>query len=309
MKRKFVAAGMVVGIMAACTGVSAQTNAENAWEIWGGALAVESEASEYDFSGAFDDADFQPEMIPYLIEDQDEVKGNIIICSGGGDKARSNDYEGIPACEFYNSIGYNAFLLNYRVAPYETVDATLDVQRAIRYLKHYGVKYQIGALDKIATMGFSAGAMHCYAQAVAFSGTVTPDKIYKDYTCDAIDKENADVTAVLAIYAAGMPHDAQGNAIDVKEPILKPDTENEEEALPAFFFAGASGHFASGFCVQAYQELNALTTCELHMYGGISKPFGMGYEFVGSDQMTSQIEAFLNVRFGYTTQEIKEKIN
>ena len=91
-----------------------------------------------------------------------------------------------------------------------------------------------------------------------------------------MDEENADVAAVMAIYAAGMPHDASGNAIDVKEPVLVPKmAEDGEEQLPAFFFAGASGHFASGFCVKAYEALNDLTTCELHMYGGISKPFGM----------------------------------
>lgn len=146
--------------------------------------------------------------------------------------------------------------------------------------------------------------MHCYAQALAFGGAITPDQIYKDYTCDEVDEENADVAAVMAIYAAGMPHDASGNAIDVKEPVLVPKmAEDGEEQLPAFFFAGASGHFASGFCVKAYEALNDLTTCELHMYGGISKPFGMGYEFAGSDEMTSQIETFLDVQFGYRPLE------
>jgi hypothetical protein len=62
---------------------------------------------------------------------------------------------------------------------------------------------------------------------------------------------------------------------------------------------GASGHFASGFCVTAYQTLNALTDCELHMYAGIKGPFGLGTEYDGADQMRSQLDAFLGYTFGY----------
>lgn len=302
MKKIILTVLLTLGTAVQSTTVFAADTQNIAWDIWGEKPAVESEAAEYDFQGAFDDAEFRANMIPYLVEDQSTAKGNIIVCSGGGNKSRSNDYEGIPACEFYNSIGYNAYLVNYRVAPYKSVDATLDVQRAVRYLRHYGEEYEIGALDKIATMGFSAGAMHCYSQGLAFSGNTTPDSIYDEYNCDDVDQENADVTAVIAVYAAGMPHDEKGNAIDIKEPILIPENLNDEN-IPAFFFAGASGHFASGFCVDAYQELNDLTLCELHMYGGINQPFGMGNEYVSADQLASQIEAFLNVRFGYQEQK------
>ena len=303
--KKCAALFITAGLFLNCFNVSAEEIKNDTWNIWGKNIATEDSA-DYDFTGAFDDENFSPNIEAFLAEDQNAVKGNVFVCSGGGDKARENDYEGIPACEFYNSIGYNAYLVNYRVAPYETIDATLDLQRAIRYVKHHGEEYGIGALDKIATMGFSAGAMHCYAQALSFAGNITPDKIYSDYICDEVDSENADITAAIAVYAAGMTHDENGNAVDVKEPVLKPESLSGDSNIPAFFFAGASGHFASGFCVEAYQVLNDFTTCELHMYGGIARPFGMGDEFVGSDQMASQIEAFLDVRFGYLSQE-KEK--
>ena len=299
--KKWIFLFITVGLLLNCFSASAEEIKNDTWNIWGENIATEDSA-DYDFTGAFDDETFSPNIEVFLLEDQNVVKGNVFVCSGGGDKTRGNDYEGIPACEFYNSIGYNAYLVNYRVAPYETVDATLDLQRAIRFVKHYGEEYGIGALDKIATMGFSAGAMHCYSQGLAFSGNITPDSIYDEYNCDDVDQENADVTAVIAVYAAGMPHDEKGNAIDVKAPILIPGNLNDEN-IPAFFFAGASGHVASGFCVDAYQELNDLTLCELHMYGGVNQPFGMGNEYVSADQMASQIEAFLNVRFGYQEQK------
>ena len=104
------------------------------YELWE-TVPTEAAASGYDFSNAFDGPDFVPNMDAYILDDQSNVKGNIIILSGGSDKTRSNDYEGLPAAEYFNNANYNAFLVNYRVAPYETVDATLDVGRAIRYIK------------------------------------------------------------------------------------------------------------------------------------------------------------------------------
>ena len=149
----FIATGIIMN----CLCVSAEEVQSTTWNIWDENIASENIA-DYDFTGAYDNEDFVPNIVPYLLEDQTLAKGNIFVCSGGADKARGNDYEGIPACEFYNNIGYNAYLVNYRVQPYETVDATLDLQRAIRYVKHYGKERGIEALDKIATMGFSAGA-------------------------------------------------------------------------------------------------------------------------------------------------------
>ena len=286
------------------TGVSAE---DCIWYIWGDQMPNESLAETADFATAWDTAEFRPYMVPYLVEDQSAAKGNILVCSGGADRYRSDWNEGNPPCRFFNSIGYNAFLVYYRVAPYASADMTLDVQRAVRYLKAYGEEKGIGALDKIATMGYSAGAMHCYGQAIAFNGAITPDSVYPDYICDEVDGVDASITATAIIYAAGMPHDTKGAPVDIANPImvLEEGAPNRTEELPAFFFAGASRHFASGFCVQAYQTLNPLTECELHMYGGIPGPFGLGLGYEGSDQMREQLEAFLDVQFGYR-ERVKE---
>ena len=307
--RKFALLMMAAILMiTAALPALAEEDAEEVWYIWGDSMATEAEAADYSFEKAFDSEDFRPTITPYLLADQANAKGNVLVCSGGGDRVRSNGDEGVPTCEYLNSIGYNAFLLDYRVRPYRSGSATLDVQRAVRYLKHYGPELGIANPDKIATMGFSAGAMHCYGQAIAFSGNITPDSVYSDYVCDEVDQESADVTAVVCVYAAGMPHDTHGEDVDISAPILLLDEgdPNAPEALPAFFFAGASGHFASGFCVTAYQTLNPLTTCELHMYGGIDGPFGLGTLYDGADQMRDQLEAFLDFRFGYRDREKRE---
>lgn len=274
------------------------------WYIWGDNMPTEQRVEELNFQTAADDSDFKPYICAYLVEDQNKAKGNVLVCSGGADQYRSNNNEGDPTCAFLKSIGYNAFLVNYRVSPYASVDMTLDVQRAVHYILYHGEEYGIGALNNIATMGYSAGAMHCYGQAIAFSGNIMPDTVYEDYVCDEIDQVKADVDAAIIVYAAGMPHDTKGNPVDISTPImlLENGDPNKTKELPAFFFAGASGHFASGFCVQAYSTLNPLTECELHMYAGIDGPFGLGTEYEGADQMRDQIEAFLDVEFGYRTR-------
>lgn len=305
MRKQWMAISLICAL--ALPGMTAAAETET-WEIWGENMAVEAEAADYDFEKAFDPADFRPILTPYLVENQEEAKGNIIVLSGGADRFRSDEEEGVPCCEFLQGIGYNAYLLDYRVQPYLSADATLDVQRAIRYLKHVGEEKGIGALDKLGAMGFSAGAMHCFGQAIAFADHITPASVYPDYVCDEIDAEEALVQVVGCVYAAGMPHDTAGKDIDIANPILllEEGDANAPSALPAFFFAGASGHFASGFCVTAYQTLNPLTECELHMYGGINGPFGLGMAYDGADQMREQLEAFLDYEFGYRSREKRE---
>lgn len=280
---------------------SAEQPEGETWEIWGAQMATEPEVVDYDFRKATDPEGFRPCLTPYLLDNQAEARGNVIVLSGGADRRRNNKGEGIPACEYLNDIGYNAFLLDYRVKPYTSFSGTLDLQRAVRYLKHNGQELGIAQLDKLAVMGFSAGAMHAYGLGIAFTGNTTPDAVYKDYVCDAVDAESSDVTVVCCIYAAGMAHGADGTIVDAANSILLlEDTDpNLPQTYPAFFFAGASGHPASHFCVEAYECLNPLTTCELHMYGGIDSTFGLGTEYDGADQMRDQLQAFLEFQFGY----------
>lgn len=190
------------------------------WDIWGEQMATEPEAADYDFEKAFDPADFRPTLTPHLLADQSAAKGNVIVCSGGGDRARSNSGEGVPTCEYLNEIGYNAYLLDYRVSPYRSGTMTLDVQRAVRYLKHNAQSLGIGSIENLGLMGFSAGAMHCYGVGIAFGGDITPDSVYPDYVCDEVDAESADVDVVVCVYAAGMAHDTKAEPVDISEPVL-----------------------------------------------------------------------------------------
>ncbi len=84
-------------------------------------------------------------------------EGCVIICPGGGyNNLWSVKSEGIIIAKFLNERGISAAVLEYRV-PNNFEGALMDAQRAIRLVKANARKWNI-ANDKIAIMGFSAGA-------------------------------------------------------------------------------------------------------------------------------------------------------
>ncbi|UOQ45515.1 alpha/beta hydrolase [Halobacillus salinarum] len=98
--------------------------------------------------------ELEPVITPYLLDRRDK-HGAVIVCPGGG-YARRADHEGAPVAKWLNSIGLSAFVLDYRVFPYNHPIPLLDLQRAIRYVRYHAEKWN---LDKhqIGALGFSAG--------------------------------------------------------------------------------------------------------------------------------------------------------
>ena len=129
--------------------------------------------------------EFAGTITPYLVEeDFEDIKkrGAILICPGGGYEMVSEKNEGQKIATWLNFFGINAFVLNYRVAPYKFPAPLLDTKRAIRYLRKNAEKFNIDP-EKIGIMGFSAGG-HLAGMACEFF-----DK-YEEYT-DEIDKISA----------------------------------------------------------------------------------------------------------------------
>ena len=110
----------------------------------------------WDRAPMFDERIGQPEptLTPYLLPGG-APRGAVIVCPGGGYVMKA-DHEGAPITERMNALGFHAFVLDYRVAPYRHPVPLLDVQRAIRLVRHRAAEWNI-LPDKIAVMGFSAG--------------------------------------------------------------------------------------------------------------------------------------------------------
>ena len=193
------------------------------WYIWRDGtpegMAQEDGVAELDFAHTYDEAGFVPFLVPYMVEDQSTVKGNVILVAGGGFIQRCHDYEGDASALMLNSLGYNAFVLQRRVAPFANVDCSLDLQRAVRYIKYYAEEKGIGAVENICTVGFSGGGDTINNQLNTCYGDIKPDAIYPTYVCDEIDAVNSDYKVAGIFYGAAM------------------DYASENPNMPALFFA------------------------------------------------------------------------
>ena len=95
-----------------------------------------------------------PTLTTYLINDG-KKRGGIIICPGGGYQRRAN-HEGEPVAKWLNSLGINAFVLDYRVFPSKHPAPLADAQRAIRFVRYHEKEWNLDK-NKIGILGFSAG--------------------------------------------------------------------------------------------------------------------------------------------------------
>lgn len=84
--------------------------------LWGDDMPVTTLAEDlqfplvnYEGESVYDNADFQPFLIPYLLDDPSSAKGTIIVASGGGNTSRSNPVEAYAVCPEFNKLGYNCF--------------------------------------------------------------------------------------------------------------------------------------------------------------------------------------------------------
>jgi len=98
---------------------------------------------------------FEPSITEYIIKNSGSA---ILVCPGGGYAMRA-EHEGPQIAEWLNKNGISAFVLDYRVGELAHLGyAPLsDAMRAMKYIRRNADKWGI-APDKIAVMGFSAGA-------------------------------------------------------------------------------------------------------------------------------------------------------
>ncbi|HEY0828704.1 MAG TPA: alpha/beta hydrolase [Bacilli bacterium] len=96
-----------------------------------------------------------PSLVPFLIKSE-KVSPAIIVSPGGGYEWIAHEEEGVQIALWLNSIGINAFVLNYRVKPYLYPCPLLDAKRAIRYVRKHSTEWNLDP-GHIGILGFSAG--------------------------------------------------------------------------------------------------------------------------------------------------------
>lgn len=148
----------------------------------------------------FDDPDFRPYLVTFPVPEGTEVKGAVLICAGGAFQYRSDENEGTPVAQALSELGYQSFVVNYRLRPYTQEEGALDLARAVRFVRQNAEVYGIDPGD-IAVMGFSAGGILSGELLLHWDGLVDSSALDPDYVPDALDQVSADAAACGMIYA------------------------------------------------------------------------------------------------------------
>jgi acetyl esterase/lipase len=118
-------------------------------KLWSGHIPY------YDESITNDENKNTSSLTPFLIKTSIQ-KSCMLVFAGGSYEFRSDQKEGVDVCLWLNSIGINAFIVNYRVSPYDYKAILSDARKAMKHVRMNATKYNINP-DKIGVIGFSAG--------------------------------------------------------------------------------------------------------------------------------------------------------
>ncbi|MFA6816986.1 MAG: alpha/beta hydrolase, partial [Lentisphaeria bacterium] len=89
-------------------------------------------------------------MDTYLL-DTETPCGAVIVCPGGG-YSHLAEHEGRPIAEVFNSLGFHAFVLRYRICPTHFPEPQQDVLRGIKIVRMHANEWKINS-DQIAVCG------------------------------------------------------------------------------------------------------------------------------------------------------------
>lgn len=247
------------------------------WEK--GSMPTETTYTENN-GGYFDNPNFRPNLVTIPAKKGANIKGAVLICSGGAFQVRSNEHEAMPTAEALSELGYQCCVVNYRVRPYTMEEGSLDLARAVRFVRAHAVEYGIKKND-IAVMGFSAGGILCGDLLLNFDGTVNGTALDPNYASDDLDKISADASAV------GMIYSFYGRLALASTDVKK---FAASDLPPAYFVYGTKDPFADDFpaCAQALRK--AGVSVEEHVLQGWPHGFGADGDWIpGYDRWLTKI--------------------
>lgn len=213
----------------------------------------------------FDDPDFRPYVVTFPVPEGTEIKGAALICAGGAFQLRSDNPEGTPVAEELSKLGYQSFVVNYRLRPYTQEEGALDLARAVRFVRKNADVYGIDEKD-IVVMGFSAGGILAGEMLLNFDGTVNATTLDPSYVPDALDEISANAGADGMIYSF---YGRLSVASDDSEKFSKSDLP------PTYFCYGTRDPFVNQFEKNIDALRKANVPVEVNVLDG--RPHGYGY--------------------------------
>lgn len=193
-----------------------------------------------------DGPDFRPNMIRYPVAEGMPIKGAVLLCAGGAFAFRGNSGDCFPVARELNALGYQCFVVNYRLRPYTQQEGAQDLARAVRFVRHHANYYGIDP-DKIIVAGFSAGGILCGEQVLHWRGAVNSSSLDSRYVPDELDEVSADVKGIGHIYSFYGRLSVASTDVDLFRRSNLP---------PTFFCYGTEDPFTNQFaaCVNALRQ-------------------------------------------------------
>lgn len=227
-----------------------------------------------------DESAFQPYMDYFPVDGCSLPLGTVLVLPGGGYSHRAY-HEGDPIAKKFNALGYQAFVLQYRVMPDRYPAAQQDVLRAIRIIRSRAEEFRV-IPDQIAVCGYSAGG-HLAACAGLLHDKIT------EKCGDAADDFSAEPNALLLCYPVVSVTETY---TDLQRPVpdgtpyrdengkdFNPCEEVTEKTPPSFIWHTATDqvvpYAASVKFAQAMWSCGNI--CELHIFPRGRHGLGLGY--------------------------------
>lgn len=214
---------------------------------------------------------FRPNVETFPVPEGTPVKGAVLINAGGAFQYRSNEMEGWAVAEALGALGYQCFVVNYRLSPSTQEEGALDLARAVRFVRAHAQDYGFDEQD-IAVMGFSAGGILAGEMLLNYDGLVNGTVLDEGYVPDELDQVSADAAACGMIYA-----------FYGRLSVASTDVEKfaSSDLPPTYFRYGSRDPFVDEFeeCVAALEQ--AGVTVESHVMEDWPHGFGADGEWEG----------------------------
>lgn len=227
-----------------------------------------------------DGPDFIPNMEVFTVDESVTPKGAIIICPGGAFAFRSMQNEGYDIADMFVPMGYQCFIVNYRIQPYTMRESATDLQRAVRYVKAHADEYRINP-DNVALVGFSAGGILNGEVLLNWRGLTNGTALDSSYRPDVLDNVPVSACAVGMIYSFYGRLSVSMNNVE---------TLRNADLPPAFYCWGTRDGFAGQFT----QNANAVEEAGCRVERKILQNYPHGYGTGGGpDVWGNDFDAFL----------------